>query len=215
MPKTKLMLLGPPGAGKGTQAERITEALEIPHISTGDILRDARDRGTELGKKAAEYMNAGELVPDDVVIGIVEERLEQDDAQGGFVLDGFPRTLNQAEALDGQGVELDAVLSLEVSESEVVRRLSGRLHCPECGAGYHKSFDPPQTEDVCDECGHQGLERRKDDQPEVIRERMKTYEENTDPLKSFYADRGVLVRIDGEGSPEAVAGRIAQAIDAV
>lgn len=207
MPKTKLILLGPPGAGKGTQAKKLVDSLEVPHISTGDMLRDARRRGTELGEKAAEYMDAGDLVPDEVVIGIVEERLQLADAREGFLLDGFPRTREQAEALDGMDVEVDAVLSLEVSDEEVVRRLSGRLNCPECGAAFHEEFDPPENDETCDHCGAD-LVTREDDSPEVIRERLESYHAKTSPLKSFYAEKGLLVGVEGEGTPDEVADRI-------
>lgn len=212
MAKTRLILLGPPGAGKGTQAKRLVDELGIPQVSTGDMLRDARRRETELGEKAAEYMDAGELVPDEVVIGIVEERLQRDDAQHGFILDGFPRTRDQAESLEGMDVEIDVVLDIEVSEDEVVRRLSGRVNCPECGAVFHEEFDPPEEAGVCDDCGHDGLQRRDDDQPEAIRERLAQYREETEPLKAFYRDRGMLESIDGEGTPDEVAERIAEAV---
>jgi len=212
MPKTKLMMLGPPGAGKGTQATRLVESLGIPQVSTGDMLRAARRQGTELGEKAAEYMDAGELVPDQVVIGIVEQRLREPDAREGFILDGFPRTRDQAEALTEMGIELDAVLSLEVSEHEVVRRLSGRLNCPKCGAAYHEEFNPPADQDVCDECGHQGLVKRDDDRPDVVRERLEEYRQKTEPLEEFYRDRDLLVEVDGEGTPDEVADRLREVV---
>jgi adenylate kinase len=177
------------------------------------MLREARRKGTELGEKAAEYMDAGELVPDDVVVGIVEERLERPDASDGFILDGFPRTRGQAESLEQMGVEIDAVLSLEVPEDEVVRRLSGRLNCPECGAAYHEEFNPPSEEDVCDECGHKGLMTRDDDRPEVVRERLQEYRDNTEPLEEFYRERELLEPVDGEGTPDEVADRLKQVIE--
>ncbi|MGM0555965.1 MAG: adenylate kinase [Myxococcota bacterium] len=211
MAKTKLMMLGPPGAGKGTQAQRLAEAHGIPQISTGDMLRGARRKGTELGRKAAKFMDAGELVPDEVVIGIVAERLDEDDASGGFVLDGFPRTVGQADALKAMGVELEAVINIQVSEEEVIRRLGGRLSCPECGATFHEEFKPPAEEGICDDCGHE-LMRREDDQPEAIRERLRQYRSSTEPLVEFYEDQGVLENVDGEGSPEEVYQRIEQAI---
>lgn len=211
MPQTHLILLGPPGAGKGTQAKRLEEAHGFPQISTGDMLRDARQRGTDLGNQAANYMDAGELVPDDVVIGIVEERLTRDDVADGFVLDGFPRTVDQAEALAEMSVSIDAALNIEVPEDEVVRRLSGRMNCPSCGALYHEEFDPPETTDVCDVCGHEGLETREDDRPEVVRERLQQYRQKTQPLIDFYRKRGLLKAIDGEGEPEEVAERIEEA----
>lgn len=212
MADTHLILLGPPGAGKGTQAKELVEALEIPQVSTGDMLRDARRRETDLGQRAAEYMDAGELVPDEVVIGIVEERLDREDAREGFILDGFPRTREQAESLAEMDVSIDAVLSLQVSEDEVVRRLGGRLNCPECGAAFHEEFEPPEVEDVCDECGHEGLIKREDDQPEAIRERLAQYHDQTEPLEEFYRERDLLVEIDGEGTPEEVAERIADTV---
>ncbi len=200
----RMMMLGPPGAGKGTQAKRLSARLEIPHVSTGDMLRDARRRNTELGREAAEYMDAGKLVPDEVVIGIVAQRLKADDASEGFILDGFPRTRAQAEALGEMGVELDAVINIEVSDEEVIRRLGGRLSCPECGAVYHQEAKPPAQEDVCDECGHQGLITRDDDRPEAIKERLASYHRQTAPLIEFYDKRGVLEGIDGESSPDDV-----------
>lgn len=211
MAKTKLMMLGPPGAGKGTQAQRLSEAHGIPQISTGDMLRGARRKGTELGKKAAKFMDAGELVPDDVVIGIVAERLEEPDAKKGFILDGFPRTAGQADALSDMGVQLEAVINIQVGEEEVIRRLGGRLSCPECGATFHEEFKPPADEGVCDECGHE-LMRREDDQPEAIRERLRQYRASTEPLVEFYRGRGALENVDGEGSPDEVYGRIEDVI---
>ena len=204
MSRYRLMMLGPPGAGKGTQAKRIAERLDIPHVSTGDMLREARRKKTELGQQAARYMDAGELVPDKVVIGIVRERLEEEDAQQGFILDGFPRTRPQAEALAEMGVELDFVINIDVADEEVVRRLGGRLSCPNCGAVYHRDANPPQTDDVCDACGHQGLITRDDDRPEAIRQRLKSYHEQTAPLIEFYTRREVLENVDGVGSPDEV-----------
>ncbi len=200
----RMMMLGPPGAGKGTQAKRLAQELEIPHVSTGDMLRDAKRRDTELGREAAEYMNAGKLVPDEVVIGIVAERLEQDDAAQGFILDGFPRTRPQAEALTDMGVELEAVINIEVSDEEVVRRLGGRLSCPECGAVYHKEANPPSQDDVCDKCGNRGLVTRDDDRPEAIKQRLASYHRQTAPLVEFYEQRGVLEAIAGEAGPDEV-----------
>lgn len=213
MAKYRLMMLGPPGAGKGTQAKNLAEALQIPHISTGDMLRDARRKGTELGKKAEEYMNAGALVPDEVVIGIVHERLQEDDAEKGFILDGFPRTLPQAEALGEMGVELDRVLNIVVSDDEVVSRLSGRLSCPNCGAVYHRDANPPAKEDVCDNCGHQGLVQREDDRPEVVKARLTTYHKQTAPLVEYYRTKGVLRDIAGTGEPDAITAAIIDAVN--
>lgn len=203
------MMLGPPGAGKGTQATQLADRLDIPHVSTGDMLREAQRKETALGKKAAEYMEAGKLVPDDVVNGIVAERLGEDDAADGFILDGFPRTRPQAEALEEMGIELDAVVNIEVSDDEVVSRLSGRVSCPNCGAVYHLEANPPETEDVCDRCGHQGLVRRDDDRPEAIRERLQEYHEKTAPLVEFYETRELIESVDGTGSPEEVSEAIA------
>lgn len=211
MAKRKLMFLGPPGAGKGTQAQRLADDFGIPQISTGDMLREARRKGTELGRKAGEFMDGGNLVPDEVVIGIVAERLQEDDAQGGFILDGFPRTVGQAEALASMGVELDGVVNIQVSEDEVVRRLGGRLSCPSCGASYHVEFSPPASDDVCDKCGG-GLIRRPDDQPEAIRQRLHSYEAKTAPLVSFYDGRGKLLNVKGEGAPAEIEQRIREVV---
>ncbi len=211
MAKTKLMMLGPPGAGKGTQAQRLAEAHGIPQISTGDMLRGARRKGTEMGEKAAKFMDAGELVPDEVVIGIVAERLSEPDAADGFILDGFPRTVAQAEALDEMGIELEAVVNIEVSEEEVVRRLGGRLTCPNCGATFHEEFKKPSQEGVCDACGEE-LVKRPDDKPEAIRERLSAYHRQTAPLVDYYRNQGVLLSVDGEGTPDEVYTRIEEAI---
>lgn len=211
MAKRKLMFLGPPGAGKGTQAQRLADDFCIPQISTGDMLREARRKKTELGKKAGAYMDAGDLVPDEVVIGIVAERLDEDDASDGFILDGFPRTVGQAEALSEMGVELDGVVNIEVGEKEVIRRLGGRLSCPSCGASYHVEFSPPSDDGVCDKCGAE-LVKRPDDQPEAIRQRLESYEQKTSPLVAFYDERGKLLNVDGEGSPAEVEQRIRDAV---
>ena len=212
MAKTRLMMLGPPGAGKGTQAQRLTQAYGIPQISTGDMLRRARSKGTELGDKAARYMDAGELVPDEVVIGIVAERLEEDDVQDGFILDGFPRTVGQAEALTEMGVELDAVLNIDVPEEEVIRRLGGRLTCSNCGATFHEEFEPPAEDEICDACGDE-LVRREDDQPDAIKERLASYRESTAPLVEYYGERGILIDVDGQGTPDEVAERVEEAVE--
>ncbi|MFU8804341.1 MAG: adenylate kinase [Bradymonadaceae bacterium] len=212
MAKRKLMMLGPPGAGKGTQAKSLAESLSIPHVSTGDMLREARRKGTEMGKAAAGFMDAGQLVPDEVVIGIVHERLAEPDACNGFILDGFPRTRPQAEALAEMGVELEAVINLEVSDEEVVRRLAGRISCPNCGAVYHREFNPPKVAGKCDRCGHEGLITRDDDQPEAIRERLKAYHAQTQPLIEFYNPQGVLISIDGEKSPGEVQKQVLDAL---
>lgn len=211
MTKTKLMMLGPPGAGKGTQAQRLSGRLSLPQISTGDMLREARRKGTELGKKAAEYMNAGDLVPDEVVIGIVRERLDEDDASDGFILDGFPRTVAQAEALAEMGVELEAVLNIQVPDEEVIKRLSGRRSCPECGAVYHVDFSPPSTEGVCDKCGTD-LIQRDDDKPEAISRRLEEYSAKTKPLVDHYDQKGKLLNIAGDKNPGEVEKAILDAV---
>ena len=203
------MLLGAPGAGKGTQAAFISEKYRIPHISTGDILREAVKQGTELGKSAYAYMSKGELAPDDVVIGIAAERMDQPDAQKGFLLDGFPRTVVQAEALDKALAErnqgLDAVLSLEVDEDEVVRRLGGRKVCPKCGKIYGAS---PAVCEVCDD----ELIIRADDQPEAVRRRLQVYREQTEPLVEYYDKAGILKRIPAVGSVEEVFEKVSRTL---
>lgn len=197
MGKTKLMMLGPPGAGKGTQAQRLVKDLGIPQISTGDMLRAAKKKGTELGKKAAKFMDDGALVPNDVVIGIVEESLKSDEVTNGFILDGFPRTLAQAQALDDLGIKLDAVLNIQVSEEAVLERLGGRRSCLKCGATYHTSYNPPKQEGVCDKCGDEVVQR-PDDRPEAIKTRLEAYRKDTEPLIDFYRARGRLLDISGE-----------------
>ncbi|WP_202319609.1 adenylate kinase [Archaeoglobus neptunius] len=195
-----LIFLGAPGAGKGTQAKRVSEKYGIPQISTGDMLREAVANGTELGMKAKEYMDKGELVPDEVVIGIVKERLQQPDCNKGFILDGFPRTLAQAEALDEMLKELnkkiDAVINIAVPEEEVVRRIVYRRTCRKCGAVYHLIYAPPKEDNKCDKCGGE-LYQRDDDKEETVRERYRVYRENTEPLVEYYRKKGVLYDIDG------------------
>ena len=193
--------MGEPGAGKGTQAEIISEKYNIPTISTGNIIRAALKNGTEMGLKAKSYIDAGELVPDDVVIGIIKERLAESDCANGYILDGFPRTIPQAEALDEMGFGIDAALSIEVADSEIVKRMSGRRVCEKCGASYHLKNNPPAVEGVCDKCGGH-LEARSDDRPETVRARLKVYHELTDPVVDFYRNRGVLSEIDGTASIE-------------
>ena len=196
----KLILLGPPGAGKGTQAKMLTERFSIPQISTGDILRAAVKEGTPMGLKAKEYMDAGGLVPDEVVVGIVRDRLLAADCDNGFILDGFPRTVAQADALQASLAEmdkaLDRVISLEVDAEALVERLTGRRTCKECGRGYHVKFDPPREDAICDACGG-SLFQRGDDQEETIRKRLQVYAEQTSPLISYYRDADVLMELDG------------------
>jgi adenylate kinase len=211
MSELNLILLGPPGSGKGTQGERLRNDFELPYYATGDILRAAVRDETALGKQAKGFMDRGDLVPDDVIIGIIAERVEDHAAADGFILDGFPRTTGQAEALDE---ELDRLkrtvtvtLLIEVSDEEVERRLGGRRTCVKDGHVFHVEFDPPKNEGVCDICGAR-LEIRDDDKPEVIRHRLAQYHEKTEPLISFYEDKGVLRRVDGARSPEEVGDRI-------
>ncbi len=202
-----IILLGPPGAGKGTQAKMISEKYGIPQIATGDILREAVAKGTELGKKAKEYMDRGELVPDEIVIGIVKERLKQPDCENGFILDGFPRTLAQAEALDKMleelGKKLDAVINIDVPEEEIVKRIVNRRTCKNCGAVYHLIFNPPKVEGKCDKCGGE-LYQRDDDKEETVRERLRVYRERTEPLIEYYKNKGLLYNVDGTKDIEGV-----------
>lgn len=193
----KLILLGPPGAGKGTQAEILSKRLGVETISTGVMLRTAIREGTELGKMAKEYIDSGRLVPDDVVVGIVKERLSQDDCKKGFILDGFPRTTAQAEALTQSGVEIDKVLSLEVSDETIVNRLSGRRECKECGTPYHVLYKPTQKEGVCDVCGG-ALIQRADDNEETVKNRIQIYHDQTEPIKEYYQKQGKLVVAYGQ-----------------
>ena len=192
-----LIMLGAPGAGKGTQAERIAEKYGIPTISTGEILRNAISTGTELGKTAKSYMDAGQLVPNDIVIGIIRDFLKQDTCKNGFILDGFPRSIPQAEALDAMGVKIDAVVSIEVADEKIVERMSGRRVCPACGASFHILYKPSEKEGVCTKCGAD-LIIRKDDNPETVLARLHTYHEQTEPLKGYYANKGILIEIEGQ-----------------
>ncbi|MGI6264122.1 MAG: adenylate kinase [Acutalibacteraceae bacterium] len=193
----KLILLGAPGAGKGTQAEVISEHLHIPTISTGNIIREALKSGTEMGLKAKEFIESGKLVPDDVVIGIIQERLEKADCQHGFILDGFPRTIPQAEALDRMGVIIDRVIDIEVEDDVIARRVSGRRVCQGCGASYHVDYKKPAKEGVCDRCGDT-LVQRKDDHPDTVKERLQVYHDQTEPLKNYYARQGKLFIVEGQ-----------------
>jgi adenylate kinase len=196
----RLVLLGPPGAGKGTQAHVMSEEWGVPHLATGDLLREARQQGTELGKQAQGYMDRGELVPDQLIIDMMAERCRQADCQKGFLLDGFPRTLAQAEALDrmlqGLGRRLDVVIDLAVPAEEIIRRLAGRRICPKCFRVYHVETMPPRVEGRCDDCGA-ALEQREDDRPEAIRTRLQVYTAQTEPLIAYYQERGLLHTVDG------------------
>lgn len=198
-----IILLGAPGAGKGTQAEKICEYCHIPQISTGNIIRAAMKNGTEAGQKAQEFVHAGKLVPDAVVIEMVNERLKQDDCKNGFILDGFPRTVPQAQALQEMGVEIDHVIDIEVPDETIMQRLTGRRVCGECGASYHIINNPPKVENVCDKCGHE-LIIRKDDHPDTVKDRLQVYHEQTEPLKDFYEKRGLLYMIEGTRAVEQV-----------
>jgi len=207
----KLIMLGAPGAGKGTQAGLLSEMLGIPAISTGNILRAAVKNQTPVGLKAKGFMDAGQLVPDDVITGIVAERLQEADCQKGFILDGVPRTIAQAEALEQQGVAFDHVISLEVSDETIVARMGGRRACPACGATYHAVSAPPRQEGVCDKCGA-ALVLRDDDKPETVRDRLTVYHRQTEPLKDFYAQRHVLVSVDNQPTIEATTQAILAAL---
>ena len=208
-----LILLGAPGAGKGTQAELLIEKLGIPSISTGNMLREAMKNGTELGKKAKQYMDEGALVPDDLILGIVAERVSQNDCAKGFILDGVPRTLAQAEALDAKGVRIDHVVSIEVDDDVIEGRMTGRRVCSKCGASYHIEANPPKTEGVCDLCAGE-LVIRKDDAPETVRKRLEIYHESTEVLKSYYEKQGKLLLIEGNQPIDAANEQILTAIGA-
>jgi adenylate kinase len=211
MAELNLVLLGPPGSGKGTQGERLNEDLRLPYYATGDILRAAVRDKTELGREAQEYMDRGDLVPDEVIVGVIAERINSSEARDGFILDGFPRTTPQAEALDAKLSELGravtGVLLIDVSDDEVVRRLGGRRTCEANGHVFHVEFEPPKQEGVCDIDGSP-LIVREDDKPEVIRRRLATYHEKTEPLVSYYDSRSVLRRIEGEAAPDGVAEQV-------
>lgn len=201
----RLILLGAPGAGKGTQAINLSEWLDVPHISTGDIFRHNIRSGTPLGKLAKEYIDKGALVPDEVTIGIVKDRLQQDDCRKGFILDGFPRTIPQAESLEKVLAEmraaLDYVVDISVPDHEIVKRLSGRRVCPECGMSYHLHYGPPKAEGVCDGCGA-SLVQREDDREETVQKRLKTYHDQTEPLIGYYKKKGKLLVVEGKDKIE-------------
>ena len=193
----KLIFLGAPGAGKGTQAEVVSERLSIPTISTGNIIRAAIKDGTEMGKKAKDFIEKGALVPDEVVIGIIKDRLKEDDCKNGFILDGFPRTVPQAEALDEMGIEIDRVIDIEVPDEKIAARMSGRRVCQGCGASYHLLYKKPEKEGVCNSCGGE-LVQRKDDHPDTVLERLAVYHTQTEPLKEFYEKKGKLRIVEGQ-----------------
>jgi adenylate kinase len=211
----RLVLVGPPGAGKGTQAEFISEHFSVPKISTGDIFRANVSGGSDLGKLAKKYMDAGDLVPDEVTNAMVRDRLGQDDAKDGFLLDGFPRNVSQARVLDGMlddfGTNLSVVLELDVAQDEVVRRLSGRRSCKKCGHVWHVEYDPPSTPGICDRCGGE-LYHRDDDEPATVRHRLEVYVAQTSPLINYYSCRGQLVAIDALGTVEDVTERAIEAL---
>ena len=208
----KLILLGPPGAGKGTQAEILSKKLDIPTISTGNILRAAIKNGTEIGLKAKSFMDAGKLVPDEVIIGIIAERLEQPDCAKGYILDGVPRTLAQAEAIENSGIHFDAVLSIEVSNDEIISRMSGRRACTACGATYHVVAAPSKVEGVCDKCGG-ALVQRDDDKPETVLNRLEVYAKETAPLVDFYKARGILKPVVNQPSIEATTAEVLKVLE--
>ena len=195
----KLILLGAPGAGKGTQADILCKELDIPTISTGNILRAAIKNGTPTGMKAKAYMDEGKLVPDDVIIGIITERVAEEDCKNGYILDGVPRTIAQAEALEKAGIVFDDVVSIEISDEVIMERMSGRRVCEHCGASYHLVAVPPKQEGVCDKCGGK-LVQRKDDAPETVKARLEVYHKETEPLKAFYAQRGLLRSVENQAT---------------
>ena len=208
-----LILLGAPGAGKGTQAELLVKKLSIPAISTGNMLREAIANGTELGKKAKQFMDEGALVPDELILGLIGDRVAQDDCANGFILDGVPRTLAQAEALEAKGIRIDHVVSIEVDDSVIEGRMTGRRVCGKCGASYHVVANPPKVEGVCDSCGSE-LVIRKDDKPETVRKRLEVYHATTEVLKDFYGKLGRLCIVNGDQSIEGANEEILKAIGA-
>ena len=208
----KIIFLGAPGAGKGTQADIIAEKMGIPTISTGNIIREALKNGTEMGLKAKKFIEAGELVPDEVVIGIIKDRLAESDCQNGFILDGFPRTVPQAEALDAMGIALDKIISIEVPDGVIVERMSGRRVCPRCGASYHVVYNPSKDGASCDKCA-ETLAVRRDDAPEVVQSRLEVYHKTTEPLKDYYAECGKLRLVDGVGTVEEISERTLKSLE--
>jgi adenylate kinase len=212
MAATRLILLGGPGAGKGTQAKRLVETLGVPQVSTGDLLRSARQAGTPLGEMAKSFMDSGALVPDDVVVSIVEERLGRSDAKAGYILDGFPRTTAQAAAMDGRGISVERVVNLVVPDSDLELRLGSRRICRSCGASFHLIYHPTAVPDICDRCGG-AVYQRADDSAEVIPERLRAYAEQTAPLVDFYSRRGLVRIVDGRGDLDDVFHRILEALD--
>lgn len=210
----KLILLGAPGAGKGTQADIIRDKHHIPALSTGNILREAVKNGTDTGLEAKKYMDSGALVPDEVIIGVIKERMEEPDAKNGFILDGVPRTVAQAEALEKMGVDIDLVINIHVADEDIVRRLSGRRVCESCGSSYHTVYKPSKEPEVCDRC--QGrLIIRKDDEPETILARLKAYHEQTEPLIDFYRQRGKLAEVEGAEELSETTARVAKVLEAL
>lgn len=208
----KLILLGAPGAGKGTQAEVICDKKKIPAISTGNILREALKSGTEMGLKAKTYMESGQLVPDEILIGVIKDRIVQEDCQNGFILDGFPRTIPQAEALDQMGAGIDVVLDIEVADEDIVTRMSGRRVCEKCGSSYHVLYKQPKAEGVCDACGGT-LIQRKDDHPDTVKERLEVYHTQTEPLKEYYSNQGKLLVVHGQDEVESTTKLVLEALE--
>ena len=206
-----LILLGAPGAGKGTQAEVICDNLKIPAISTGNMLREAVKNGTKSGLEAKSYMDSGALVPDEVVIGILKDRIAEDDCKEGYILDGFPRTVPQAEALDKMGVKIDMVLEIAVADEKITQRLPGRRVCEDCGNSYHTEYKPTKVEGICDKCGGKTVQR-KDDAPETVLSRLETYHKQTAPLKDYYAAKGLLKTVEGQETVEETSALVLEAL---